>query len=84
MQMVIEDGIGQDIDQKDRCELFESLSDPFFSMGVVFAGGVVYSAKVGALDAAVIEVCKTTFVRWKDFIAKGTAHGAPPWLGTVC
>jgi hypothetical protein len=77
MQMVIEHSEGEDIDQIDRCELFETLNNPSFSVGVIFAGGMVYSAKVGALDTAVIEVCKTTFVGWKDIITKGTGHGAP-------
>jgi hypothetical protein len=80
MQMVIEHSEGEDIDQIDRCELFESLYDPFLSVGVIFACGVVYSAKVGALDTAVIEVSETAFVGWKDIITKWPGHGAPPCL----
>jgi hypothetical protein len=72
--MVIEHSIGKDVDQKDRCELFESLYDPYFTVRVIFAGYLVFSEKVSALDAAVIEVCKTTLVGWKDFITKGTGH----------
>jgi hypothetical protein len=30
------------------------------------------------LDTAVIEVCKTALIGWKDIITKGTGHGAPP------
>jgi hypothetical protein len=78
MQMVIEHSEGEDIDEIDRCELFETLNNPFFSVGVIFAGSRVYSAKVGALDTAVIEVCKAALVGWKDIITKGTGHGAPP------
>jgi hypothetical protein len=78
MQVVIEYSEGEDIDQIDRCELFETLNNPSFSVGVIFAGGMVYSAKVGALDTAVIEVCKTALIGWKDIITKWTGHGAPP------
>ncbi len=78
MQMVIEHSKGKDIDQIDRCELFETLYDPFLSVGVIFACGVVYSAKVGDLDTALIEVCKAALVVWKDIITKGTGHGSPP------
>ena len=78
MQMVIEHSKAEDIDQKDGGELFETFNDPFFSVGVIFACGRVYSAKVGALDTAVIEVSETAFVGWKDIITKWPGHGAPP------
>jgi hypothetical protein len=77
--MVIEHGKGQDIDQENGGELFETFNDPFFSVGVIFACGGVDSAEVGALDTAVVEVSETALIGWKDFITKWTGHGAPPW-----
>jgi hypothetical protein len=75
MQVIGKDGIFQDIDSIDGGEGFETLPDPFPSMGVVFPGEFIDSGEKGSADTAMGAVDDTDFVV-DELLATGRAgHG---------
>jgi hypothetical protein len=56
MEVVAHDGIAEDINPKDPGEFFESVADPFFPVGIVFARPPVLATEVGAPDTPIDEM----------------------------
>ena len=66
MQVITHDPVPEDVHSEDRSELFESSSNPEFSVGVVSTGLRIIPAQKGSSDAAVDEVKDLHFIGGND------------------
>jgi hypothetical protein len=67
MQVVGENGIGKYINPKDRRQFLNPLSNPFFSVGIVFPGNAINSTQVCPAYASLRAMQDGNFL-WAKYI----------------